>query len=521
MPIWYRKSLKIGPARINLSTGGVGASVGVRGLRLGVNRRGTYIRASREGFVYYQQISSSRSQPSAETTGNDTPEKKLSVIAPDAVIADWRQQMSRPRYAASVISAAGLTILVGLLRHSTILAGVGVVILVVGGLLAQRERHYGTVDAAFELDDEQQGRYAKLVNAFNKASNCSQIWTVTDERFHGDAKHNSGADITEQRQAIRISVGVDRIISTNLAVPMIQIPGDERLLFLPDRIVQLNRRNVGEIPYSAVTVTAKYSRFVVTDSVPSDANVVDYTWSHPNRDGGPDRRFHDNRKLPIANYSDLILASPNYTVTLQFSKNEAAEDLATALRDYGLTGASARPPAPPEMPSVTISRSRLRSAVELLDERLPKIASRLFAITNQNHNVVDVSTALAALRAAVTSIRPRFDALNQIIASRFSKSLADESPDALTDWIHDLELYFDGLAEWKRDLSSAPMPVILRTARRNLACTADDVADCVREFADRLRPALDGGDLNIAFKIHTPHLARGLSDLDEVAAPST
>ena len=65
------------------------------------------------------------------------------------------------------------------------------------------------------------------------------------------------------------------------------------------------------------------------------------------------------------------------------------------------------------------------------------------------------------------------------------------------------------------------MPVILRAARRNLACTADDVADCVREFADKLRPALDGGDLNIALKLHTPHLTRGLSDLDEMAEIST
>ena len=457
MPLWYRKSLKIGPARINLSTGGVGASVGVRGLRLGVNRRGTYIRAGRGGFVYYQQLSSTaRSQPSAETTEQRPSDEDLSVVAPDAVTDEWRAQLSRPRYASTVFWVAGLTIVAGLLAHFPIIASIGVVLLIAGGLLARRERHYGSVRAVFELDDEQQAHYTKLVDALTRAASCSRIWSVADERFHRDAKHNSGAEITEQRQPISISVGIDWMITTNFAVPMIHVPGNERLLFLPDRIVKLNARSLVTIPYSAVRANAKYSRFVVTDSVPSDATVVDYTWSHPNRDGGPDRRFHDNRKLPIANYSDLMLSSPNYTLTLQFSKSDVAEALATALQDYGVAAAISRTSTTPEMPSVKISRSRLRNAVELLDECLPRIASRIFSINDETHNGVDVVTALPILRAAVTSIRPRIDALNQLVTTKFSQALADESPGAVARWIQDVETYFDGLAKWKQDLSQSP-----------------------------------------------------------------
>jgi hypothetical protein len=50
---WYlRKSLKIGPLRINLSKSGLGGSVGVKGLRVGTGPRGRYLHAGREGLYY-------------------------------------------------------------------------------------------------------------------------------------------------------------------------------------------------------------------------------------------------------------------------------------------------------------------------------------------------------------------------------------------------------------------------------------------------------------------------------------
>jgi hypothetical protein len=46
----YRKSVKVGPFRINLSNRGVGYSVGVKGFRVGVSARGrTYSSASIPG----------------------------------------------------------------------------------------------------------------------------------------------------------------------------------------------------------------------------------------------------------------------------------------------------------------------------------------------------------------------------------------------------------------------------------------------------------------------------------------
>ena len=55
MGVYFRKSIKLGPMRLNLSKRGVGMSVGVKGLRIGTRAggRGTYISGGRKG-VYFR-----------------------------------------------------------------------------------------------------------------------------------------------------------------------------------------------------------------------------------------------------------------------------------------------------------------------------------------------------------------------------------------------------------------------------------------------------------------------------------
>ena len=54
---WYlRKSLKLGPLRFNLSKSGIGASVGVKGLRVGTGPKGSYLHGGRGGLYFREQL---------------------------------------------------------------------------------------------------------------------------------------------------------------------------------------------------------------------------------------------------------------------------------------------------------------------------------------------------------------------------------------------------------------------------------------------------------------------------------
>ncbi len=52
MPFYFRKSIRAGPFRLNLSKSGIGASVGVPGLRVGTGPRGNYLHAGGGGLYY-------------------------------------------------------------------------------------------------------------------------------------------------------------------------------------------------------------------------------------------------------------------------------------------------------------------------------------------------------------------------------------------------------------------------------------------------------------------------------------
>ena len=66
---------------------------------------------------------------------------------------------------------------------------------------------------------------------------------------------------------------------------------------------------IGALNYSDINTNAYTTRFIESEGVPRDAQVVGQTWKYVNKSGGPDRRFKDNRQLPICLYGELELSS--------------------------------------------------------------------------------------------------------------------------------------------------------------------------------------------------------------------
>ena len=62
MGFYFRKSFKCGPIRFNLSQSGIGTSIGIKGLRYGINAKGkSYVHAGRYGMYYRKQFSNTSS----------------------------------------------------------------------------------------------------------------------------------------------------------------------------------------------------------------------------------------------------------------------------------------------------------------------------------------------------------------------------------------------------------------------------------------------------------------------------
>jgi hypothetical protein len=91
---------------------------------------------------------------------------------------------------------------------------------------------------------------------------------------------------------------------------------------------------VGAVSYRELQLQVNSTRFIESSSPPRDATVVDRTWQFVNKKGGPDRRFKNNRELPICLYDELKLSSSTgLNEVVQISRNGVGEGFAKAIFD--------------------------------------------------------------------------------------------------------------------------------------------------------------------------------------------
>ena len=78
---------------------------------------------------------------------------------------------------------------------------------------------------------------------------------------------------------------------------------------------------IGALNYTDVNISINACRFIEDESVPHDAPIVDHTWKYVNKQGGPDKRFSDNKKFPICLYGKMIIkSSSGLDTVIIFSK---------------------------------------------------------------------------------------------------------------------------------------------------------------------------------------------------------
>lgn len=332
----FRRSMGIGPVRLNVSRSGVGASVGVKGFRVGMNARGRrYMSASAFGLTFRQ---TSKSRPGRSPVTHTTPGHRQPFqpqIAPtttgsethapyaahgEAEIGDCADEFATAVKEAlerrSVVSLAVLFCIASVVAYlmmtswgwSMLIASIPGVLGLAWLILAIRDDSKHVIKIDFDLDDECTASWDGLKQTLaSLRENAAQIQSA-----HADVykpKYHSGASTLVDMKTLQIQ---DRthfpFISSNAGVPTIEpVPGTA-YCFFPDRILVLQGRDVGVIRYDEISCQCMPSR-IVQQSVPRGARVVGNTWEYVNKDGSPDRRFASNRELPIVEYASLQLTS--------------------------------------------------------------------------------------------------------------------------------------------------------------------------------------------------------------------
>ncbi|MET4324006.1 DUF4236 domain-containing protein [Bradyrhizobium sp. RT5a] len=357
----FCRSFKIIPGvRLNLSGSGASVSFGPRGLHYTIGPHGTRTTVGLPGsgvsWTSYQPYASVGASPPAlpeapnsqsrEPIGSDEGTVidsasidelvAKSIIEIAQTLTAGRSRWRRYKLLIAILSALfafGALVLAG---SASAVPPVAAFVLTAGavlvlGSLAIHGRETSTVSLEYELSAEQSARFEALTRTFHDLASCGRIWNVPLERQETDWKRNAGASKLIQRH--QISLGRDKppLVKSNL--DFLKLPlGKETFYLTPDAILITAGKTVAGLAYEDVEFMFRSARFIEEETPPADATVVDQTWRYVNRKGGPDRRFNNNRELPICLYGEIDLRSSNgVNERIQCSRVDAAERFVASL----------------------------------------------------------------------------------------------------------------------------------------------------------------------------------------------
>jgi hypothetical protein len=183
----------------------------------------------------------------------------------------------------------------------------------------------------YTIADQSAEPFATLVETALRFGTATRTWHISATADVKDRKYHAGANNTVRRQKASVSRVQPPYIASNLD-PVTVTLSKSTLYFFPDRLLVYSGAHVGAVSYDKLTAVASTTRFIEYDGVPSDSKVVDRTWKFVNKSGGPDRRFKDNRELPICAYGELALKSASgVNELLMISQQGPEAPLALAL----------------------------------------------------------------------------------------------------------------------------------------------------------------------------------------------
>jgi len=343
----FRKSFGAGPFRVSISSSGISGSCGIKGFKVGANRRGTWVSLGAGGIRYRQFTPHQRTMKSGKSRtvkadvdippgthgAFETLQQRgivdLSDGSAQQLLADLAARRKRVPNTALLKWPAGALLTVGFFYMPWN-------VLLLGGLIwwyVQRKRST-VMTLWYEFDAASAANWDSLRNALSEVGRAQAVWHLQARAAVHDRRYHAGAGHLLQRANTALTEAAPSFIETNVA-PVCLFAGDAQLFFFPDRLLVMGAAELVAIDYAGIRVEVQESQFIETETVPSDARVAGHTWQYVNKDGSPDKRFSNNRQLPVCAYEQVgFFSSGGLAQQFQISRQGAGELVAEALRMF-------------------------------------------------------------------------------------------------------------------------------------------------------------------------------------------
>lgn len=328
-----RRRINLGfGCHINISKSGIGYSWGMKGVRFTKTARGgvreTYS-VPGTGISYVQEHGPKRQngvpgaqpvQQPLEPPAVSTERIEISEYQdPEyAVLLKKLKAVQRYNYISTPLLATAVLSIVYPVFALTALLGAILKVLVYTKLRVPME---------YSFDEESRQNYEHLSALWMQLGNNAKFWQVISESSL-ERRTNGGASRGINRIAARVTNQLPFYILSNVPCFGIKLR-KQALYFMPDKLLIVSAMDVGAVSYLDILLDFKKTSYVEEELVPNDAEVIGQTWLKVNKNGTPDKRFKDNRQLPICAYGTIIIRSKNKDlyVELMCSNNKTVEGM--------------------------------------------------------------------------------------------------------------------------------------------------------------------------------------------------
>lgn len=309
----------IGPRlfRVRVGTSGVGVSSGLGPFSVWANtgsgrrRNHVTVRASDVRYLTGSRDpvppGSPPEVPMADVTGFDA--NALIATGPGDLVAQLNAaaQMRRWPWAllATVVVACISLSVTWLFALVMLLVGITLTVCVL--LLEPPHK----VEVSYDVEGPVAGWFSAITAGWSQLVQLGGAWRINTKgavQTIYQHKTNSGASHLVSRSRVRFGSVGPKMLVTNLPVPSVSSEG-QSLHLLPDRVLVKSSRKWSDIDYRHLRVWAEAQPFIEEELVPRDGKQITTTWRYVNVNGGPDRRFKNNRQLPVMLYGRVDLTS--------------------------------------------------------------------------------------------------------------------------------------------------------------------------------------------------------------------
>lgn len=367
----FRRRIKVIPGvYLNLSKKGVSTSLGVRGASLTFTSDGVYRNLGIPGTGIYsrQKIGNYAGDSVVQEPDQGvipgggglevTPDHSFLSADPLDVTSEGLQGLQqavidanrqRDRLEKDALSIRGS---LSLVRYGTILLKICLVYFLVpslkrsiqAGIKARQDAleevrssiALSAVSLAVEMDADCRASYQNCQRSFNALTRCSFVWDITSGSDVDRVRSRSAASMNIERSRTKcLRRGLPGITSPELPLLFLNRNGADIYLYPGFFVMFDSLSSLGILDIAELDVSYEVTRFIETEVLPPDSTKVGEVWEKSNKDGSRDKRYVDNRQLPLMEYGEITFASRSGIYEkYMFSNAKVAEDFCCALEEF-------------------------------------------------------------------------------------------------------------------------------------------------------------------------------------------